>query len=175
MSSFPIEQTWLVLVNLLTDLRKNNIDVPTKINEDIRLVRTSINFYKKDPTHPDMMNELKRINDFLNSIQDSLLILAESLGNDYYQEWVDKLMRASRGEEIYASKETKSRFIVGAPPGFSAARVTLKEAIAEDRVQDIAEELNLIIEFEEDEVIALYGDAANVKTGLKEIGSFFRD
>lgn len=175
MSSLPIEQTWLVLVNLLTDLRKNKVDVPKSINEDIRLVRTSINFYKRDPTHPDMMNELKRINDFLNSIQDSLLLLAENIGDDYYKGWVDKLMKASRGEEVYESKETKSRFMVGAPPGFSAARVTLKEPIAEDRVQEIAEDQNLIIEFEEDDVIAIYGDAENVKMGLREIGSFFRD
>jgi hypothetical protein len=53
--------------------------------------------------------------------------------------------------------------------------VNLKEPLAEDRVQEIAEENNLIIEFEKDDVIAIYGDSASVKNGLKEIGSFFKD
>ncbi|MDP1553053.1 MAG: DUF2096 family protein, partial [Methanobacteriaceae archaeon] len=48
--SIPVEQTWLVLVDLLTDLKKKGIDVPKKINENIRLIKTSINFYKSDPT-----------------------------------------------------------------------------------------------------------------------------
>ncbi|MDP3035397.1 MAG: DUF2096 family protein, partial [Methanobacteriaceae archaeon] len=36
-SGIPVEQTWLILVDLLTDLKKKGVDVPTKINEDIRL------------------------------------------------------------------------------------------------------------------------------------------
>lgn len=175
MTTFPVEQTWLVLVDLLTDLKKNGVDVPTQINVDTRLVKTSINFYKSDPSHPDTINELKRINEFLNSIQDSLLILAETQGEDYYQEWIEKLKKASLGEEVYKTTETKSRFLVGAPPGFQAARINLKNPLAEDRVQEIAEEHNLIIEFEEDNVISIYGDSENVKNGLKEIGSFFKD
>ncbi|HSO25773.1 MAG TPA: DUF2096 domain-containing protein [Methanobacteriaceae archaeon] len=174
-SNFPVEQTWLVLVDLLTDLKKKGVDVPIKINEDTRLVKTSINFYISNPTHPDTIKELNRVNDSLNSIQNRLMDLAETVGDDYQKEWFEKLKMASLGKEVYKTHETKSRFIVGAPPGFQAARVNLKEPLAEDRIQEIAEENNLIIEFEKDDVIAIYGDSANVKNGLKEIGSFFRD
>ena len=173
--SIPVEQTWLVLVDLLTDLKKKGVDVPKKINENIRLIKTSINFYKSDPTHPDTIKELKRINDSINSIQNILMDLAENVGENYYHEWLEKLKKASLGKEVYKTHETKSRFIVGAPPGFQAARINLKEPLAEDRVQEIAEEYSLIIEFEKDSVIAIYGDSKNVKNGLKEIGSFFRD
>ncbi|MDI9615247.1 DUF2096 domain-containing protein [Methanothermobacter sp.] len=173
--TLPVEQTWFVLVELLTDLRKKDVDVPVEITEDIRLVRTSINFYKSDTENPEMIRELKRINDMLNSIQEKLLELAESVAPDYPDEWIEKLKRASRGEEVHKPPETKSRFIVGAPPGFAAARVHLKEPIAEDRVQDIAETHSLIIEFEEDDLLAVYGDSEDIKKGLKEIGSFFRE
>ncbi|MBU4535457.1 MAG: DUF2096 domain-containing protein [Euryarchaeota archaeon] len=175
MSSLVVEQTWLVLVDLLTDLKNKGIDVPTSINENMRLLRTSINFYKADTTHPDMMKELKRINDSTNSIQDPLLSLAQDVSEEYYGEWLEKLKKVSQGEEIYKTSKTKSRFMVGAPPGFNAARVTLKEPLAEERVQDIAEDNNLIIEFVEDNVIAIYGHGDNVKNGLKKIGSFFKD
>lgn len=175
MSTLIYDQTWLLLVDLLTDLKNKDIKVPTSINEDIRLLRTSINFYNRDPSHPDMINELKRINEFINSVQDDLLALAGSISEEYQNKWLEKLKKVSKGEKLYKAKNTKSRFVVGAPPGFNVARVTLKEPIAEERVQDIAEDNNLIIEFEEDNVIALYGHGDNVKHGLKKIGSFFKD
>ncbi len=173
--SIPVEQTWLVLVELLTDLRKRGAEVPTSLNEDIRLVRALINFYKTDTTNPEMIKELKRINEMLNDIQETLLGIAESMGGGYEDEWIQKLKRASRGEEVCRVPDTKSRFLVGAPPGFSVAKVHLKEPIAEDRVQEIAEEYKLIIEFERDDLIAVYGEKENIKRGIREIGSFFHD
>ena len=34
MSSLPIEQLWLVLLDLLTDLKKQNGEIPTEINKN---------------------------------------------------------------------------------------------------------------------------------------------
>ena len=171
--TLPVEQTWMVLLGLLTDLKKRGLKVPKSINEEMRLVKASINFYKTDTTNPQMVKELKRINEMLNEIQETLLEIAESVNKDYQGQWIEKLKRASLGEEVYKVPEPKARFIVGAPPGFSIARVHLQEPLAEDRVQEIAEEYNLIIEFEEDDLIAVYGEKENIKKGLREIGSFF--
>jgi len=169
----PVEQTWMVLLGLLTDLKKRGLEVPKGINEEMRLVKASINFYKTDTTNPRMMKELKRINEMLNEIQETLLEIAGSINKNYQGEWIEKLKRASLGEEVYKVPEPKARFIVGAPPGFSIARVHLQEPLAEDRVQEIAEEYNLIIEFEEDDLITVYGGKEDIKKGLKEISSFF--
>ncbi|MBM4241800.1 MAG: DUF2096 domain-containing protein [Euryarchaeota archaeon] len=175
MSDLPLEQTWMVLVDLLTDLKKRGMDIPSSITNNIRLARSTINFYRKDPTNPEMMNELKRINDFLISAQDALINLAEDFGKEYVNDWTEKLMKASRGERVYEIEDKKSKFVVGAPPGFSMVRVNFKEPLAEDRVQEIAEEYNVIIEFDDDNVIAVYGDAENIKSSLKEISSFFKE
>lgn len=175
MSSLPVEQTWMVLVELLTDLRKKGVEIPRGITKDIQMAKTTINFYKVDPTDPERMQELKRINDFLNSAQDTLLTEADELGDDYIESWLSKLKRASRGEQVYQIQEKKPRFVVGAPSGFSMARFTFKEPVAEERLQDIAEYHNIIIEFEEDNVIMLYGDKENIKKSLKEISSFFSE
>ncbi len=174
MTDLPIEQTWLVLVELLTDLRKREVKIPEEITKNMRLARTTINFYKADPTNPEMMNELKRINDFLNSSQDALLNLADEISEDYKKEWLDKLIRASRGETVVEKKETTPKFAVGVPAGFSMVRVTFQEPLSEERINDIAEEHGVIIEFEEDDVVAIYGDKDNVKASLKEISSFFQ-
>ncbi len=171
--TLPVEQTWMVLLGLLTDLKKRGLKVPRDVNEEMRLVKASINFYKTDTTNPQMIKELKRINEMLNEIQETLLEIAESVSKDYQGQWVEKLKRASLGEELYKVPEPRARFIIGAPPGFSFARVHLQEPLSEDRIQEIAEEHNLIIEFEEDDLIAVYGEKENIKRGLREIGSFF--
>ncbi|MDR0900067.1 MAG: DUF2096 domain-containing protein [Methanobrevibacter sp.] len=171
----PVEQTWLILVDLLTDLKKKGIDIPTSLNKDISLLRTSINFYKRDTTHPDMIKELERVNTVITEVQDKLLSFAEEFGTDYYNSWTDKLRRANLGEEVYKEPDSHSKFLSGAPPGFSSAKVHLKKPIAEDRVQEIAEYNNIIIEFEDDTTIAIFGDSDNIKEGLKEFAPFFKE
>jgi len=171
----PIEQTWLILVDLLTDLNKRGINVPKSLNKDISLLKTSINFYKRDMSHPDMIKEFDRANIVVTDVQDKLLEYADEFGTDYYNEWVDKLRRANLGEEIYKQAETASKFTGGAPPGFSQAKVHLKKPIAEDRFQEIAEYNNIIIEFEDDKTILLFGDSEDIKKSLKEISPFFNE
>ena len=173
--TLPVEQTWLILVDLLTDLKKKGVNIPSSINKDISLLKTSINFYKRDTTHPDMIKEFDRTNMVITEVQDKLLSFGEKFGEDYYKEWIDKLRRANLGEELYKEADSHSRFISDAPPGFSSAKIHLKKPIAEDRVQEIAEYNNLIIEFEDDTTVAIFGDSDNVKVGLKEFAPFFNE
>jgi len=175
MNDLPVEQTWMVLVELLTDLRKRNVEIDPIIPEDVRMAKTTINFYKVNPSDPERMNELKRINDFINSVQEGLLDLAEEQGREYHAKWVEKLTRASRGEKIYDLHNKKSKFVIGAPPGFSMVRITFKAPIHEERLQEIAEYHNVIIEFETDILIVIYGDKKNIQESLKEISSFFKE
>jgi hypothetical protein len=55
------------------------------------------------------------------------------------------------------------------------ARLTFKQPISEERLVDIAEYHNVIIEFEEDNVIILYGDKDNIQKSLKELSTFFNE
>ncbi|MDR3222971.1 MAG: DUF2096 domain-containing protein [Methanobrevibacter sp.] len=173
--NLPIEQTWLILVDLLTEIKKKGLIIPSTLNRDLGLVKSSVSFYLKDPSHPDMIKEYDRANIMITEIQDNLLEMASRFGDDFYNQWIDKLKRANLGEEVYAKPDHGSKFQTNAPPGFSIAKIHLKNPIAEDRVQEIAEYENLILEFENDTLIAIYGDEANVKSGLKELGTFFNE
>ena len=175
MNELPAEQTWLVLVELLTDLRKKGIKIPKNVTKNIQMAKTVINFYKVDPTDPERQVEVKRINEFLTSAQDSLMTLANKFSGDYADDWMEKLLKASRGEEVYPQKKTDSKFVVGAPSCFSMIRVNFKAPLSEDRVQEIAEYHNVIIEFVEDHFIAVYGDQENLKKSLQELSTFFKE
>ena len=175
MSELPAEQTWLVLVDLLTDLKKKEKEIPKEITKNIQMAKTTINFYKVDPTDPERQVAVKRINEFLTTVQNFLMGLAEEIGSEYVDEWMNKLLRASRGEVVYPQKKTDSKFVIGAPSGFSMVRMNFKTSLSEERVQEIAEYENVIIEFEEDNLLLIYGDKENIKKSLQELSSFFRE
>ena len=89
--NLPSEQIWLVLVKLLTDLKKKNHEIPHEFNSDLALARSSINTYKRDPTHPEMINALANADMTLNRIQESLITMAEEEGEEYLDKWLDYL------------------------------------------------------------------------------------
>lgn len=169
----PSEQNWLVLVKLLTDLKKKDYEIPKGFNSDLALARSSINFYKKDPTNIEMINALAKADMMMNEIQESLIAMAKEEGEEYLNEWLDLLSRSTKGEEVFKMPQSRSKFLVNTPPGMSSGRITLKEPLAEERVQEIGEWNGLIIEFDDDYTVALYGDKTDVQGGLKEMGGFF--
>ena len=171
--SLPSEQNWLILNNLITDLHKKGYEIPKGINPEMGLIRSSISSYKKDPSHPDLINGLAKAEMSLNSIQGTILSIAENEGDEYVDHWLDLFKRAMKGEEVFEFPKSRSTFLVNTPPGLTTGRINLKVPLAEERVQEIAEWNGLIIEYEDDVTIQLHGDREDLKFGLKEMGSFF--
>ena len=173
--SLPSEQNWLVLQRLITDLAKKGYEIPKGINPEMGLIRSSISSYRRDPSHPELINGLAKAEMALNNIQGTLLTIAEEEGEEYVDQWLDLLKRVMRGEEVFEFAKSRSKFLVNTPPGLTTGRINLKVPLAEERVQEIAEWNGLIIEFDDDVTVQLHGDQEDLKYGLKEMGSFFFD
>ena len=171
--SLPSEQNWLVLNHLIADLNKKGHEIPKGINPEMGLIRSSISSYKRDPSHPDLINGLANAEMSLNNIQGTLLTIAEEEGDEYVDYWLDLLKQVMRGKEVFEFAKSKSKFLVNSPPGLTTGRITLRTPLAEERVQEIAEWNGLIIEFEDDVTVELHGDKPDLQIGLKEMGSFF--
>lgn len=171
--SLPSEQNWLVLQHLISDLTKKGYDIPKGINPEMGLIRSSISSYKRDPSHPDLINGLANAEMSLNNIQATLLTMAEEEGDEYADYWFDLLKQVMQGKEVFEFAKSRSTFLVNTPPGLTTGRITLKVPLAEERVQEIAEWNGLIIEFDDDVTIELHGDKPDLQVGLKEMGSFF--
>ena len=173
--SLTSEQNWLVLQRLITDLAKKGYEIPKGINPEMGLIRSSISSYRRDPSHPELINGLAKAEMALNNIQGTLLTIAEEEGEEYVDQWLDLLKRVMRGEEVFEFAKSRSKFLVNTPPGLTTGRINLKVPLAEERVQEIAEWNGLIIEFDDDVTVQLHGDQEDLKSGLKEMGSFFFD
>ena len=171
--SLPSEQTWLVLNNLIRDLKSKDYEIPEGINPEMGLIRSTISSYHRDPTHPELINCLANAEMSLNNIQGTLLTIAENEGEEYVDHWLDLLKQVMKGEELFEFANSRSRFIVNSPPGLTTGRINLRVPLAEERVQEIAEWSGLIIEFDDDVTVELHGDKEDLQSGLKEMGSFF--
>ena len=171
--SLPSEQNWLVLHKLITDLNNKGHEIPPGINPEMGLIRSSISSYKRDPSHPDLINGLAKAEMSLNNIQSTLITIAEEEGVDYVDEWLDLLKQVMQGKEVFEFPKSRSTFLVNTPPGLITGRINLKTPLAEERVQEIAEWNGLIIEFDDDVTVELHGDKKDLQAGLKEMGSFF--
>ncbi|MCR5026370.1 MAG: DUF2096 domain-containing protein [Methanobrevibacter sp.] len=171
--SLPAEQNWLVVNNLISDLSKKGYEIPNGINPEMGLIRSSISSYKRDPSHPDLINSLAKAEMSLSNVQGTVLTIAEEEGDEYVDYWLDLLKKAMMGEEVFEFAKSRSRFLVNAPPGLTTGRINLRVPLAEERVQEIAEWNGLIIEFDDDVTISLHGDKPDLQVGLKEMGSFF--
>ena len=171
--SLPCEQNWLILQHLISDLSKKEYEIPSGINREMGLIRSSISSYKRDPSPPDLINGLAQAEMSLNNIQSTLLTIAEEEGDEYTDYWFDLLKQVMQGKEVFEFADSRSKFLVNAPPGLTTGRINLKNALAEERVQEIAEWNGLIIEFNDDVTIELHGDKPDLQAGLKEMGSFF--
>ncbi len=171
--SLPSEQNWLVLQHLITDLTKKGYEIPSGINPEMGLIRSSISSYKRDPSHPDLIDGLRKAEMSLNNIQGTLLTLAEEEGEEYVDHWFDLLKQVMQGKEVFEFPKSRATFLVNSPPGLTTGRINLKVPLAEERVQEIAEWNGLIIEFDDDVTVALHGDKKDLQVGLKEMGSFF--
>ena len=171
--SLPSEQNWLVLHNLIKDLTEKGYEIPSGINPEMGIIRSTISSYKRDPSHPDLINGLAKAEMSLNKIQGTLLIMADEEGEEYSDYWLDLLKQAMQGKEVFQFADSKAKFLVNTPPGLTTGRINLRVPLAEERVQEIAEWNGLIIEFEDDVTVQLHGDKEDLKVGLKEMGSFF--
>lgn len=171
--SLPSEQNWLVLNHLLKDLTRKGHKIPSGINPEMGIIRSTISSYKRDPSHPDLINGLAKAEMSLNNIQGTLLAIAEEEGDEYSDKWLDLLKQAMQGKEVFEFADSRSKFLVNTPPGLTTGRINLKVPLAEERVQEIAEWNGLIIEYDDDVTVQLHGDKEDLQFGLKEMGSFF--
>ena len=171
--SLPSEQNWLVLQHLITDLNKKGYKIPDGINPEMGLIRSTISSYKRDPSHPDLINGLAKAEMSLNNIQGTLLTIAEDESDEYADYWLDLLKQVMQGKEVFEFAKSRSKFLVNSPPGLTTGIINLRVPLAEERVQEIAEWNGLIIEFDDDVTVQLHGDKEDLQVGLKEMGSFF--
>ncbi len=168
-----LEQVWTVLADLFQDLTKRGVQVD--IASDLRNSRSLINLVQMNLTHHTeeerTVNELILIlNDELSRIRSSLLSTAKRFGREYLTYWTERIDKAERSE-IRIIKSSFPRFTTRLLRDLKRGwmRLTLPRPIAEERTQEIAERLGVIVEFEDDIHIIVAGREDAIKKAAREL------
>lgn len=170
-----LEQTWLVLEELFKDLTQRNVKV--NVAPELRNCKTLIHALQVSVFHPSTKeptmfdDSLLNLQRALNEIRGSLTSAALNINEDYARDWIRKIDKAERAELNYVMAQTGSKFVPGLPKdlGKGWIRLTLLKPIAEERVQDIAEQAGVIVDFEDDLHIIISGRKGSIKRAAQNV------
>ena len=159
------EQLWKTLENLMAELRKKNLTIPTEVMTNLRSAKTMINVYNADPS---CLESIPTIENYLINVESNLINIAkEKYSPAFMERWIKKLEKA-RKEELKAGTTTL-RFIPGLPKGEHWIRVLPSDGILRENVEKLASELGLSCKMQKDEYMLVYGGKEKVKDFVKKM------
>ena len=164
------EETWKVLADLLTELRKKGETIPTDVMKDLRSAKTMIQILKADPSH---IENIPRIETFLGNVESHLIFVAqEKFGSSFVDQWMEKLEKARKA--IEKEGETAPRFVPGLPRGEHWVRVKVSKDMPRKGIEKLAEEKNLSHKMQKNGYMLVYGDSKGIKSFVKTVAEKFR-
>jgi len=169
-----LEQVWLVLSGFFQDLRQRDIcvDVASDLRDCktlIHLIRTGSTSPPKDPAIIE--ESLRRLMRILGEVRSNLVSEAMNLDQKYVNKWLERIDKAERAEMGLAMIYGQSEFIPSLPRGSEErwVKLSLQQPIAEERVEDVAEQFGVIIEVKDDRCISISGRRDSVRKAARDI------
>ena len=160
------EETWKVLADLITEIRKKGEVIPASVMNDLRSAKTMIQIFKADPSH---VENIPRIETYLENVEVYLISVAqEKFGSEFVEHWMGKLGVARKrisGEEV----KVVSRFVSGLPRGKCWVRVQVSEDTPQEDIENLAEENGLLHKMQENGFVLVYGEDESVKSFVKRL------
>jgi hypothetical protein len=171
---------WMVLNNLLGDLRDRGVFIPNLTYADFRNSKMLLEYLRsleEDLRASDDADEKLRIDmeDKILRLRESLLSWAEAeVGIEYREEWEERVRRGLR-EEIDFPEEDPSAHISDLPreKEVSFFRIRLPEGIPVEIVSEIAEHCNVLISLDGERHLQVSGKRECVRKAMKILGETF--
>lgn len=161
------EETWKVLADLITELRKKGEVIPASVMNDLRSAKTMIQILKADPSHTE---NIPRIETYLGNVEFYLISLAqEKFGSEFVEQWIGKLGKARKRISEEEEVEAVSRFVAGLPRGKCWVRVQVSEDTPQEDIENLAEENGLSHKRQRNGYVLVYGDDESVKSFVNRL------
>jgi hypothetical protein len=154
---------WKVLEQMITDFRKRGLTVPVDIISDLRSAKTLINVLKADPSR---IETSEKIEIYLRIVESYLVSEGQkTFGADYVDEWLKHLNEESK--RVFETEE-KTRFIPGLPREQKWIRIKPLHELPIEKIKELADELSLSCDIQNDGCLLVYGEDERVKGFVKK-------
>jgi len=169
-----LEKIWLVLVQLFEELVGRGVEADASQLRDSKALLHLIRTTPSDPCSTlanGAATPLTVLEQSLEKAKIELITASVKLGEERSRYWVERVSKAEVEPADALMAYGGSHFFPGLPrsPGSSWARLTLQQPVGEGRVQDVAEQFGVLVEFEDDLHLVFEGEPYLVKKALADI------
>ena len=164
------EAVWKVLSDMVTEFRKKGKQIPANIMQDLRSARTLIQVAKADKTCEGTV--IPKIEQYLSNVEFFLFSEAQTIGEEFFKEWIEKLTKAREKaiEEAEAEAGSSvSHFVPGVPREEQWIRIKASAETPEEVIRRIAEEENLSCKRQPDGYFLISGDKERIKAFIRKM------
>ena len=160
------EETWKVLSDLVTELRKKGEKIPAHVMNDLRSAKTMIQILKADPTH---IENIPRVETYLGNVEFHLIFVAqEKFGSEFVERWMKKLEEARRGK-VEGKAEVTPRFVPGLPRGKHWVRIQISKDTPREDIEKLVKENKLSRKMQKNGYMLVYGNDESIKSFVKSL------
>ena len=157
--------TWKTLEDMMLELRKKGVNIPSNIMEDLRSAKSMINLSCMDGSRGEAVQKTEEC---LTNVEAYLVTEAQkTLGSETIDQWLMRLEEANI--ETCEEKTEENTFITGVPRDQKWIRVEPIKNLPTERIQQIAKEHNLQVNPQKDGRMVVYGKPEDIKEFLKKM------
>lgn len=159
--------TWKTLEDLLVELKKEGVAIPTNVIEDLRAARSMIRLSSMEAE--DCQSEpVRKADEYLTNVEVYLMTEADKvLGSDKANEWLERIEQ-SRLQTCEVPKE-EDKFITGVPRDQKWVRVEPTANMPAERIQQVAMENNLSVNPQVNGRLVVFGQPEQIRQFLRGI------
>jgi hypothetical protein len=157
---------WKVLEEMVIELRKKGLTVPSTVMNDLKSARTMIKIMNADASRSEIT---QKVDEYLGNVKSYIVTEAQKeFAPEYIDAWLRRLEEANC--EIRAKVvDEESRFIAGLPRDQKWIRVKPLTSLSVEKLKQLAEESNLSCSIQEDGRLLVYGKAEDIKEFVKKM------
>ena len=159
---------WKTLEDLLIELRKKNIKIPSNVLEDLRAARSMIELICSEGTHGQAVEKTEA---YTANVEAYLVNEAQKvLEPKEIDQWFKRLEEANMQTDTEEAVG-EGKYVVGVPRGQKWIRIETSPSVSEVYVLKLAGERGLAVTKQPDGRLVVYGQPGDVKAFVKQVAA----
>ena len=157
--------TWKLLEDMMIELKKKGVNIPPNVIEELRSAKSMIKLSCMKESQGEATQKAEEI---LGTVEAYLITEAQTtLGSETVDKWLRRLEEASI--ETCEEPEKENQFVVGVPRDQKWIRVEPINSLTCERLQQLAGEVNLSVNKQNDGRLIVYGKQEDIKEFVKRM------
>ena len=156
--------TWKLLEEMLIELKKKGVNVPSDVMEDLRAAKSMI----KLSCMQGGGDAIQKAEEYLANVEAYLINETQKIfDSETADQWLRRLEDANA--EVCDEAKAENNFVTGVPRDQKWVRVEPIETLPTDRIFQMAKEQKLQVKLQNDGRLLVYGQNEDIKIFLKKM------